>query len=509
MTIDTRLAEVDLVKPTYLLVSGKDDLPDVVPLKIGVCVFVGTGTNCKVQLHDESVRQLHCMFIMEDDNVLKVQDWNTGATYLNGQVVSEETEMQSGDMVSVGCYCFTAVLDAEFHKGMAVALLYGGGDFRNAADEVEEVELPTEREIDSCEQSQTDEADLNLVVAGFNVGDELSAEVNDSKQAVASGFTYDIDADLKEDSSDTSSAFDSLPTDLSFAFDSSDAGVGDKSSLLLVEIEQLRFELADRDSQILALNIQLDSTSHAPAADDSDTVKLVSRLEDLLVELQASDYRIQSLEDLLRLSEDATVAERNERAQIERWIREIETRIVQREAESQAEVDSLTLQLRVAKDDVTVLQSQLHSVSVAGVDSDKQIEAVAALSEQVEELRASLKQANEQNRELLERPVQSKDEAELRAKLHESQNELANLRLEASQDRAESARRRAELETLRAELERHLAQASCGTGKEGDSRIRAMRAHLREIHEQEQATKAEQKADGLGGRIANLLSRLR
>ena len=526
MTIDTRLTEVDLANPSYLLISVKDGLPDVVPLKAGSSVFVGAGSSCKIQLKDESVRQLHCMFLLGDNGDLTVQDWNTGATYLNGQVVSEEAVMQSGDMVSIGRYCFTAVLDADFHNGVAVDLLCGDDEdgFVNDDAEPEDLELASELltqiepsareepssllELGSQDQSRPDQIEHAAIEAGFNIGDDLSVEFDSEAQQTAEiGFKYDIDADLKDGLSDTQ-AFHTLPASPRISFSSGDVSGDDETSLLLMEIEQLRFELTDRDSQILALTNDRVSTNQISDNEDSDTIKLVSRLEDLLVELQTSDDRIQSLEDLLRLSDDATVAERDERAQMEKWVSEIENRIGQRELESQAEVDRLHKQLQVAKDDSVVLQTQLHSLSVVGADKGREAEAVTALNNKVEQLRARLQQANERNQELLDRPVLAEEEVDLRAQLLEAKDELAKLRLEASQGRAETARSRAELERMRSEIEQNLSQKQRG-GDDADDRIRAMREHLKEIHEQEKASEPEQKTVGLGGRIANLLSQLR
>ena len=504
MFIDNRITDVDPANPTYLLVSNKDDAPNVFPLEIGSSVFVGAGSNCKIQLQDESVQQLHCMFSFGDDNVLKVQDWNTDATYLNGELVSEETTMQSGDVISVGRYCFTAVLDPMFHEGIAAEIL--GGTFSNEEDDAIELDLITRSDQDANKQDQIDEADQDSVASGFSVGDEPTNEVDvETKESSETSFKYDIDADLKEPSAGIN-GFDSLPTDLGFAFGSDDVS-NDESSLLQMEIEQLRFELADRDSQILALRNEQDDSAKMTMVDDSDTVKMVTRLEDLLVELKESDDRIQNLEDLLQLAEEATAAEREERAQLEKWVGEIENRIGLRQIESEAEVAGLTKQLKIARDDAVVLQTHLHSVATAGASDEKLNAAVDTLNLQVEELRVGLRNAEEENRELLNRPVQSEDEAELRAKLSEALDELAGLRLAVSQERAETARRFAEFESMRIELDKSLPQTA--RDDSGDSRIRAMREHLREIHEQEQATKAKQKSDGLGGRISNLLARLR
>ena len=55
-----------------------------------------------------------------------------------------------------------------------------------------------------------------------------------------------------------------------------------------------------------------------------ETERLVVRLEELLEELKLSDERTKTLEDLLRLCEEANLAEKEERLQVEKWLSEVE-----------------------------------------------------------------------------------------------------------------------------------------------------------------------------------------
>ena len=329
MTPSTNFSNIDTANPAYLLVSSETSEPSVVPLTVGASVFVGSGSSCKVQLLDESVQQLHCMFQLLKDNVLMIQDWNTGATFLNDKCVSSETQVKSGDVITVGYCRLTAVLDAEFHRGFAVDLLNGGD--RDVAEE-----LPGTPDLKNDLCGDTDE------VLNFNVGDSPASEHDEVAEV---GFKYDFDADLKENSVDGNSAFESLPVNDRLAFDN----VGGAS--MSIEVEQLRFELADRDAQIMVLKQEIASLGQSSTEDVSDTLKLVSRLEDLLAELESSDERVQGLEELLRVTEQASVAEREERLQIDKWLTEVEKRVGQREAESQAEIDSLTRQVQAARQD--------------------------------------------------------------------------------------------------------------------------------------------------------------
>ena len=486
MTLSTKFSNIDTTNPGYLLVLSETSDPSVVPLTVGASVFVGSGSSCRVQVLDESVQQLHCMFQLQENNVLKIQDWNTDATFLNDKCVSCETQVKSGDVITVGQYRLTAVLDAEFHRGFAVDLL--SSEDRDIAEE-----LPDRTDLKDDPCGVTDE------VLSFNVGDSPASEHDEVAEV---GFKYDFDADLKENSVDDSTAFESLPVGGRLAFDN----VGGAS--MSIEVEQLRFELADRDAQIMVLKQEIASSGQSSTVDESDTLKLVSRLEDLLAELKSSDERVQGLEELLRVTEQASVAEREERLQIGKWLTEVEKRVGQREAESQAEIDSLTRQVQAAKQDAVVMQAQLASMASDNASGEKNNDALAVLNKQVEVLRASLQEAQEMNSELLKRPVISDEDIDLRAKMLEAKDELAKFRLEASKERAEMARRHAELESIRDELELRIQKTSRSSG-ESDDRLRAMRQHLRDIHDEEKAAKAEQKSNGLGGRIATLLNRLR
>jgi len=123
MAPDARLSKVDLANPSYLLVSNNDGQVTVEPLTIGASVFVGSSANCKIQLLDETVQQIHFMALLEKHGVLKVQDWNTGSTYVNGVPSTDEVLVHSGDVITVGNCRLTVVLDVNFHETIAIDLL--------------------------------------------------------------------------------------------------------------------------------------------------------------------------------------------------------------------------------------------------------------------------------------------------------------------------------------------------------------------------------------------------
>jgi hypothetical protein len=523
MSDDTRLKEIDLENPAYLIVAGSNPTPEVAKLATGSSVFVGSGSNCKIELVDDQVQQIHCMVWLEGDNVLKVQDWNTGTTFLNDSPVTDEMEMKSGDVLTVGSHRLTAVLDREFHFGIAVELLNGGADLGanpesdpTSQEQVQEqAEVEAEAEIDEAQQNleSTVQESVATVPVSASVGfsSDLPAEVNCNETGQSSGFTYDIDADLddSENENHTNFNFSSVPQDLGFAFSDASEGLeDDELSLMRMELEQLRFELADRESQIQSLKQSQASSNSSDSLNEQETLKLVTRLEDLLDELSSSDQRVNGLEELLRVSDQATAAEKEERLQLEKWVTEIEQRVGQREEESQAEIGRLSRRLQDTTKELEQSANQIQSLATnGGNNTDEQQAAVTALAEQVESLREKLRESREENQELYKRPAVAADEVDLADKLKVTEDELVRLKVEMSRERAETARRHAELEGIRDELEERLRNVK--SADHGDSRIQTMREHLREIHAKEEAEKADKLTNGLGGRIANLLTRLR
>jgi hypothetical protein len=507
MSNDERLRNIDLANPSYLIVSSPEIQPQVANLKAGSSVFVGSGANCKVVLPDENVKQIHCMIWLEPDRTLKVQDWNTGTTFLNEAPVDEEATMRSGDIVTIGNHRLTAVLDAEFHESIAVELLNGGGSLPTepvASEAFVDVKIRDADQDKGWESHQS----ANELVAGpqhsFNAG---VAEGPSVENKPTGGFEYDLDADFDDRRTDAPGSFD-FSYGTPEAFDSNDGfaeDADDETSMLRMEIEQLRFELADRESQIESL--QVNNNGSNQEIDEAETLKLVTRLEDLLEELQSSDGRIRGMEELLRVSDHATQAEQEERQELERWVAEIEKRLGDREAETQAELSRLAKRLESAQQESAAAETQLQTLAQTESGADGQQAAVVALSEQVEQLRSKLQEANQENARLQDRPVRDEADADLADKLKQTEAEFVKLRVEYSQERAEMARRHAELEGIRDELEDRLRNGR--SVDQSDTRIRAMRDHLKEIHAKEQAEKDEQKASGLGGRIANLLTRLR
>ena len=128
------------------------------------------------------------------------------------------------------------------------------------------------------------------------------------------------------------------------------------------------------------------------------------------------------------------------------------------------------------------------------------------LTEQNEELQKQLIAAQEENETLRAASVNVVRSASAQEELQQMEQKLMQVQVDASRENAEIFRQRAQLERLKDELQQKLnPPRELG---EADTRIRVMRQHLKEIHEQEKIERDERKQRSLGGRIANLLNRV-
>ena len=249
-------------------------------------------------------------------------------------------------------------------------------------------------------------------------------------------------------------------------------------------------------------------TSGLDEEEDDQTVQLVNRLESLLEELQDSDARVRGLEDMLRASDQATQAERDERKQLESWVTEIEERVRQRESESEAELARLQALLSEVtfrhKQTQHQLRQVLQSKDSTGTANDASNELVLKLREQVEELEQRLEESSQENSTLQQRVSEADKQGGGEIEIRALEQKLLQQEVESSRERAEMARQRAELEALRGELEDKLRSAK-NTGN-GDARLQAMREHLREIHAEEKSVQEQKRQRSLSGRISRLLN---
>ncbi len=248
--------------------------------------------------------------------------------------------------------------------------------------------------------------------------------------------------------------------------------------LLQLEVERLQYELAERDAQLAELG-SLDYADEGEEEGEPDEA-LLTRLEDLLAELERNDERGAMLEQLLRAAEEKNRAEQEERRHLAGWVDDIEQRFGERDAEWQAERDALTHRVETVLAERDGLMDQLRercshtggAVAASTADLDQLQATNLSLRQELHEAQEHCLQLEEQVRE---RNKQLSCRTQDDTKLREEQLQLA-------QERAELARQQAELTTAQATLQELPRRPET----EIDCRLREFRQHLREIHSQEQ-----------------------
>lgn len=505
----------NIENPSYLFVAPADGAPYALTLEVNNSLFVGSGSSCRIVMEGEKIEPIHCMFSMGDQRVLRVQDWNTeSGTVLNGQPISAETTLQSGDELEIGGNRIVPVLSRDVHQRYADRLAdaepVAGSTTVEPSPAAEPEVTPMNEEpispineeplapINEEPMAPSDEQPVRQVDE-MATGDDLEPQ----------SFAYDPLANLDEEPDPTLA--ETYETD---AWDDSeiqgfdpDESLNEEVELLRMEVDQLRFELAERDAQLHSAN-ESPGEIESMEVDDNETVQLVNRLEELLEELQSSDDRVTGLEELLRASDQATQDEREEREQLESWVTEIEQRLSQRESEAAAEMARLVSQLKQARTLHRQADAQLKKALLCrtGESHDGSNDLVQKLREQVEELQQQLESANTEIDRLRTEASAVPTESQSSEQLREMEQKLLQSQVESSRERAEISRQRAELQRLRDELEEKLAT----TRKMGkaDMRVEAMRQHLREIHQEEKLALETKKQSSLSGRITRLLSRV-
>ncbi|MEM7317331.1 MAG: FHA domain-containing protein, partial [Planctomycetota bacterium] len=171
------LKQINQDDPSYLIISPRVGKPTLFNLGNGGSVFVGSGSNCRLVLDGEGVQGIHCMIWMEAGKKLKVQDWNTGQTYLNNDKLTDEADFHSGDILTIADFRLIPVLSREFHVGIACDILElgeGWGDSVSPADLQDEDLDPVSADstfpsLDSLQdEDELDDAAISSVLSATN-----------------------------------------------------------------------------------------------------------------------------------------------------------------------------------------------------------------------------------------------------------------------------------------------------------------------------------------------------
>jgi uncharacterized small protein (DUF1192 family) len=317
-------------------------------------------------------------------------------------------------------------------------------------------------------------------------------------------------------------------------------------ALLQEEVARLEQELqsyGDRSWATSPIDVSLAEDAVGPSAASESATAARGEVERLKCELANREETVTLLLDQLTLLEEAKTADRAEWEQLIGWVAELEQRVEgqdedalrklqarvgdqQREADewrtkSEQDRRGWEIQRRVYEEEIAQLRSglaQAHASTLDDAGSDGQIDRGPCIDL---ELVKGLEQENLRLRaacEMVERTAGESSGA-LRSRLGEIQNECDELRHQLVQIDDERRCERLEYETTVAELRTRLSQASLVQHEapqsiektephtdalDSELRIRALRHHLREIHEREETERRERS---LTHRLSRLWSR--
>jgi hypothetical protein len=414
-------------------------------------VFLGSGKSCGIVLHDDKLSAKHCLLRYFNGRVT-ITDWcSASGTRVDGRTIEGETEVRDGSQVGVG----DSLINVRF--------------------------------CDAGNEPVPDASRSNGEAKLLPLAAKESTKVVNSSVASATMKLTEL------------SEFDKFKN----RFDTFDSQ-HDVIRLLEAEIESLRSELADRDAQLNELQglVAADHLNTVPG-ETLEEEGCNHRINELLDELKRSDLRIRTLEDLLRLSEDATQAEQEERKQIEIWVDELEHRVSNRELEWRAEIEILNERIRKLCDDRTQAEQQLRQAA-ANPAGGSQEKVIRELQLEVSDLRQQLATAGSENKDLRSELESADFQTMLKRNQQLVDAELREEQLKMSQERAAFSRQKSELLRRVTELERELAERK--RPNDCDVRFQAFREHLREIHDQER--QPTNPATTLSKRLVELWKRL-
>jgi pSer/pThr/pTyr-binding forkhead associated (FHA) protein len=441
---------------TYIL-SATDSVgaTQQVTLQPEQSVFVGTSGNCGLRLSGNGLSEIHCRIAIADGELV-IQDWmSEKGTFVNNEEITSEKKACAGDFITVGDYRIE-VSTMEVTSQESVSS-------RKSTPEAE----PSQDEQPRVGQFQSD-------------GDIL-----DDDESAAESLTA-LEADTERCALD-------IPDDF-FSFEEEATYDHETVALLQAEIEDLQSALAQRDAEI-GSPCPSASTASTSESDHGQSDKMLQRMQDLIDEANRSDERAALLEEMNLAAETANRAEREERSHLEGWVHDIEKRLSQREDEHAAEIQMLRRRLEESDKRQETLNRKLKEAAFRGGAPKQYEETLESLQSSNRKLQDELAESKRQNLSL----EQKIDELS-----KQQERELREERVNLAKEQAKFSRMRFELSSKLTDVEA-LPKTQNPVETETANRIQALRAHLREIHEQE---KLEEKEAPLTKRLAKLWRRV-
>lgn len=527
----------------------------------GRSVFIGKTPSCGIQVKGQDVADIHCLIDVDGEEAF-IQDWASKVgTLVNGQIVEDKTAIKEGDRIQIGAVELLVVINAQAKQTLdaaastppkvepreeSVGMEHLGLSLEKAEESVAPQEPPVSLEPPAVRLSESVNRLSDTIAENRIQDDELIEEdhlqnfdpaqvINEAKLAeahsVASNVEQSSEGVMELCNQAASSNSDSLemlddPSDpwgdtsenagLSAAdLDWDPAEIDDDQvdaeivQLLKSEIEDLRIQVAERDEQLAELSGMPtsadDDSQHGRSqhsdSDEFGSVDLVQRVDDLLAELEEHDERVATLQELLQVSEIQNQAEQEERNCLEQWLNEIEKRIGDRDAEWQAEQDSLRERLVAVSQERDQTQQQLHAAAqrYGGVDEADVVadDTLKTLQQQNAKLQSDL----EETRKQLAHSAKQAERLE-----NEEPPELQQMRAELAKEKAAVSRLRFQLSEKLQDIT-DIPDPKDQPDREFAYKLQTLREHLREIHEEEKVER-EEKGESLLGRISGLWKRV-
>jgi FHA domain len=470
-------------------------------------LIVGSSQSCTVRLECSDVASMHCLIRLENGR-LSVQDWYTAlGTFLNGERIQQPCTFGPGDEIRIGDFRLTTeVFDGprndESEESSHEDTVHDSSSratFLNdscSLDNSFSLPQPVEDERSVAEWAR--ESELETANTAFRDQSVLSEGPAHSAAEFRQLRLRVTELELENEELRFQSlalkgpGADADPFDLEML------------DLLKSEIQQLQHEVAQRDARLA----ELAETDRAAGTDEDheesdETAALLERLDQMLAELQLSDERAATLEDLLRAADEATRAESEERRQLVSWMEDIEARIGEREAEWQAAQDALQGRIDALHADRERFSERLKELGNRdGTAASAKL--IEDLREEVETLRRKLDLAEQACAALrkkiddteFQNSIEARDKY-IEQKIREERLEMAQEHTRIARERAEVARMKAQLETKAPPEPQKLDEATC--------RVQAFREHLKDVHVKESRERDTKK---LSSRLARLWKRL-
>ncbi len=288
----------------------------------------------------------------------------------------------------------------------------------------------------------------------------------------------------------------------------------DTLALLQEEIARLEEELRLRDEERAEV---LTAVPIDRPADEAAGPRLAALAADLAIR----DETIELLVEQVRLLEEASAADRDEWEQLHRWVQEVERRVEGRDQqgedlslEVEAQRREAEAQRRTAADERRAWDVQRKALEDEGRDLRKRLaEATGPAGAGARAVLEALEAENRQLRQTCQELAQAASDAteceSLNRQLHATRIELDLARRESRRLADDRDRARIEHEAALASLRSQLSRDMLKRPEEEvepspEDRIRALRAHLNEIHQSEQHERSQRR---LSARLSRLWNR--